>query len=205
MSDFGFALHALRLGQKVARAGWNGRDMWLALQVPDSGSKMTLPYIYMRTVSGDLVPWLASQTDLLSEDWASVALPSALSPQPPREPIPRFQAPGDPRPVSERPAPEGPSIKLPLKEVQGPVGPGDDGRRMVPDLSQADEIIRLQLTKAWEASNPSPSEMDRVSFQGNLPIQIQDVKDRITQMVAGAVEAARQNPEAEKITGQVRI
>lgn len=43
--------------------------MWLALQVPDAGSKMTLPYIYMRTVMGDLVPWLASQTDVLAEDW----------------------------------------------------------------------------------------------------------------------------------------
>lgn len=30
---------------------------------------MTLPYIYMRTVQGDLVPWLASQTDLLANDW----------------------------------------------------------------------------------------------------------------------------------------
>ena len=32
---------------------------------------MTLPYLYMRTVQGDLVPWLASQTDLLAEDWVA--------------------------------------------------------------------------------------------------------------------------------------
>ena len=43
--------------------------MWIALQTPDANSKMTLPYIYMSTAQGDLVPWLASQTDLLSEDW----------------------------------------------------------------------------------------------------------------------------------------
>ena len=44
--------------------------MYVALQTPDAHSNMTLPYIYMRTVTGDLVPWLASQTDLLSSDWA---------------------------------------------------------------------------------------------------------------------------------------
>lgn len=67
--DFGDALAVLRAGGRVARRGWNGRGMWLALQRPDANSKMTLPYIYMSTVTGDLVPWLASQTDLLAEDW----------------------------------------------------------------------------------------------------------------------------------------
>ena len=70
--DFGFALDALRRGEKVRRAGWNGKGMWLALQVPDAHSKMSLPYIYMSTVTGDLVPWLASQTDMLAEDWEVV-------------------------------------------------------------------------------------------------------------------------------------
>jgi hypothetical protein len=46
--------------------------MYLDLQVPDDKSKMTLPYIYMRTVQADLVPWLASQTDMLAEDWQTV-------------------------------------------------------------------------------------------------------------------------------------
>ena len=69
MMDFGEAIHALKGGHRVARAGWNGRGMYLELQVPDANSKMTLPYIYMQTVQGDLVPWLASQTDMLSEDW----------------------------------------------------------------------------------------------------------------------------------------
>lgn len=69
---FGYALHRLKEGDRVARLGWNGRGMWLALQCPDRHSKMTLPYIYMRTVQGDLVPWLASQTDLLADDWQIV-------------------------------------------------------------------------------------------------------------------------------------
>lgn len=67
--NFGQALEHLKTGGKVARVGWNGKGMWLALQRPDEHSKMTLPYIYMSTVTGDLVPWLASQTDLLAEDW----------------------------------------------------------------------------------------------------------------------------------------
>ena len=71
--DFGFAVRALKDGQRVARAGWNGKGMWLALQVPDANSKMSLPYIYMNTVDGKLVPWLASQTDVLAEDWDIVA------------------------------------------------------------------------------------------------------------------------------------
>ena len=72
LNTFGHALHDLKLGAKVARVGWNGKGMWLELQVPDAHSKMTLPYIYMRTAQGDLVPWLASQTDLLSEDWVLI-------------------------------------------------------------------------------------------------------------------------------------
>lgn len=70
--NFSKALECLRNGAKVARSGWNGRGMWLALQVPDAHSKMTLPYIYMSTVTADLVPWLASQTDILADDWSVV-------------------------------------------------------------------------------------------------------------------------------------
>ena len=70
--DFGSAVRELKAGRKVARAGWNGKGMWLGLQVPDAHSKMGLPYIYMSTVDGKLVPWLASQTDMLAEDWMVV-------------------------------------------------------------------------------------------------------------------------------------
>lgn len=70
--NFGQALDVLKTGGRVARTGWNGKGMWLSLQRPDAGSKMTLPYIYMKTADGMIVPWLASQTDVLSEDWSEV-------------------------------------------------------------------------------------------------------------------------------------
>ncbi len=71
--NFGEALRVLKYGRSVGRQGWNGRGMSLKLQIPDANSKMSLPYIYMVTVQGDLVPWLASQTDLLSDDWEQVS------------------------------------------------------------------------------------------------------------------------------------
>ena len=58
---------------KVARTGWNGKGMWIQIQLPDAKSKMSLPYIYMSTADGKLVPWLASQTDILAEDWEVVS------------------------------------------------------------------------------------------------------------------------------------
>ena len=67
--NFGRALSLLKARYKVCREGWNGIGQWLELQVPDKHSKMTLPYIYIHTVQGDLVPWFASQTDVLGEDW----------------------------------------------------------------------------------------------------------------------------------------
>jgi hypothetical protein len=77
--DFGKALEALKAGKKVVRQGWNGKGMWLNLQVPDAHSKMTHPYIYIEYPvdhvaypKGSRVPWLASQTDMLAEDWAIV-------------------------------------------------------------------------------------------------------------------------------------
>lgn len=79
---FGQAIEALKAGERVTRLGWNGKGMWLALQVPDDHSKMTLPYIYLNYPEGSAaypqgarVPWLASQTDMLAEDWALYLLP----------------------------------------------------------------------------------------------------------------------------------
>lgn len=72
MVSFGDAIRALKNGHRVTRAGWNGKGMWLALQRPDIGSKMTLPFIYMKTADDQLVPWLASQTDVLADDWMVV-------------------------------------------------------------------------------------------------------------------------------------
>ena len=70
--NFSEALEWVKNGAKIARSGWNGKGMWLKLQTPDEHSKMTLPYLYMFTVDGNYVPWLASQTDILAEDWGIV-------------------------------------------------------------------------------------------------------------------------------------
>lgn len=70
--NFGEALDVLRATGKVARIGWNGKNMWIALQEPGVLSKMTLPYIYLKTANGHLVPWLASQTDILADDWFEI-------------------------------------------------------------------------------------------------------------------------------------
>jgi hypothetical protein len=69
MLNFGQAIEAMKTGSKVSRDGWNGKGMWIALQVPDQHSKMQQPYIYMCPVGGKLVPWLASQADMLANDW----------------------------------------------------------------------------------------------------------------------------------------
>ncbi len=66
---FGTAIKEMHNGEKVARGGWNGKGMWIAIQNPEEHSKMTLPYIYMKTADNNLVPWLASQTDMLATDW----------------------------------------------------------------------------------------------------------------------------------------
>ena len=86
--NFGEALEALKDGKRVARSGWNGRGMGMWLRfvgaadnrhellptgVGDTCVEMTLdPFIQMKTVQNTLVPWLASQTDLLAGDWEIV-------------------------------------------------------------------------------------------------------------------------------------
>ena len=78
---FGWALNCLKQGKAVARKGWNGKGIYIKLQTPDVNSKMTLPYIYIVTnglvtdnpnAPKGTVPWLASQTDMLAEDWEIV-------------------------------------------------------------------------------------------------------------------------------------
>lgn len=79
--DFGKALTMLKDGFKVRRKGWNGKGIFIELQRPDEYSKMTHPYIFIDTTGlktnnpdapKDRVPWLASQTDMLAEDWEVV-------------------------------------------------------------------------------------------------------------------------------------
>lgn len=76
--NFGEAIKYLKRGFKVKRRGWNGKGIYLEMQKPDKHSKMTLPYIYIVTnglvtdnpdAPKGVVPWLASQTDMLSDDW----------------------------------------------------------------------------------------------------------------------------------------
>jgi hypothetical protein len=84
----GLAVEALRMGEKVARAGWNGKGMFLYFVPADEypartavakaqwGENSLVPYgayVAMKTAQGNVVPWLASQTDLLAEDWEIVS------------------------------------------------------------------------------------------------------------------------------------
>ena len=70
--SFGEAIIILKSGGKVAREGWNGKGMYLEMQVPTELSKMTLPYLYLKTADNNLVPWTVSQTDVLAMDWEVV-------------------------------------------------------------------------------------------------------------------------------------
>lgn len=75
--SFGLAIEALKQGKKVARDGWNGKGMWLKLVPADIADKVAFeyealdgaPWIGMKTADDKFVPWLASQTDVLAEDW----------------------------------------------------------------------------------------------------------------------------------------
>jgi hypothetical protein len=67
--SFGMAVDALKRGLKVTRRGWNGRGMWLRLVSASGLPPDHRPYIEMFTVDGKYVPWVASQSDLLVEDW----------------------------------------------------------------------------------------------------------------------------------------
>lgn len=84
---FGHAIEALKEGFKVARAGWNGKSMFLFLVdgstfkvnrapllgiYPEGTEINYCPHIDMKTADGSIVPWLASQTDVLAEDWCIV-------------------------------------------------------------------------------------------------------------------------------------
>ena len=91
--DFGDMLKEMKAHpeKKFARRGWNGKGIYIQLQVPDEHSKMTLPYIYMVTskLESDnpyapkgIVPWLASQTDMLALDWIEVGSAPSGDPRP---------------------------------------------------------------------------------------------------------------------------
>jgi hypothetical protein len=87
--SFGLAVEALKLGQRVTRTGWNGKGMFLyfvpAASYPAARNSFgtmlgvfpgdMVPYrayIAMKTAQNDVVPWVASQSDVLADDWQIV-------------------------------------------------------------------------------------------------------------------------------------
>ena len=81
--DFGNALTAMMNGEKVARSGWNGKGMFIFI-VPAGWEFMcdiegvelipTEPFVCMKTAQDNLIPWVASQADMLAIDWEVAAI-----------------------------------------------------------------------------------------------------------------------------------
>lgn len=89
--DFSSALISVRLGKRIARAGWNGKGMYVVFQagypqgIPINANTAEAtglaegtvcrfrPYLMMWTADETFVPWVASQTDILAMDWEEVA------------------------------------------------------------------------------------------------------------------------------------
>ena len=69
LRSFSEALHEVKCGLPIQRTGWNGKGLKVKAQFPDENSKMTFPYLYIEYPDGKRCPWLASQTDIMAEDW----------------------------------------------------------------------------------------------------------------------------------------
>lgn len=85
--DFSDALRQLKAGLKITRGGWNGPGQWVVLQegypggiainantaratgMPEGTVAVFRPYLMLRTVQGEFVPWTATASDVLAEDW----------------------------------------------------------------------------------------------------------------------------------------
>ena len=82
--NFSQALDQIKFGSRVAREGWNGKGMFIflvkgstfitnrepLLSILGEGVEVNYcPHIDMKTADGKIVPWLASQTDVLADDW----------------------------------------------------------------------------------------------------------------------------------------
>lgn len=97
--NYGKALKALKKGAKVAREGWNGKDMWISLSnghpnmsagdfwnphakefaTENNGSAEVLPYIIFKTADNKiLMGWIASGTDTLATDWVILEEPNKI-------------------------------------------------------------------------------------------------------------------------------
>lgn len=87
---FGLAIEAAKKGAKITRLGWNGKGMWVvyrtgypegipcnentakAVGIPEGSLFKVRPYLQMKCVDGSFQMWLASQSDILADDWAIV-------------------------------------------------------------------------------------------------------------------------------------
>ena len=85
--NFGLAIEAARMGKKISRAGWNGKGMWVvyrtgypegipankntadAVGIQEGELFKVRPYLQMKCVDGSFQMWLASQSDILADDW----------------------------------------------------------------------------------------------------------------------------------------
>jgi len=88
--SFSDALMALKAGKKIAREGWNGKGMYVvyrsgypegipankntadAIGIPEGSLFKVRPYLQMRCADGSFQIWLASQSDILEDDWQIV-------------------------------------------------------------------------------------------------------------------------------------
>ncbi len=88
--NFGLAIEAAKKGAKITRRGWNGKGMWVvyrtgypegipcnkntadAVGIPEGSLFKVRPYLQMKCVDGSFQMWLASQSDILADDWEVV-------------------------------------------------------------------------------------------------------------------------------------
>lgn len=86
-TDFGWALRQLKQGYKLCRRGWNGQGLFIFFQkgypegVPANINTATAlgievgtvvvikPYLAIKNVQNEYVPWTPNQSDILAEDW----------------------------------------------------------------------------------------------------------------------------------------
>jgi len=75
--NYGQALEQIKGGKRMAREGWNGKGLWVCLVTNWNGNFggdlhadwSAVPFIAIKNVDGGMVPWAASQTDALADDW----------------------------------------------------------------------------------------------------------------------------------------
>ncbi len=84
IGSFGWAIEAMKAGEKVCRSGWNGKEMYVFLVAGSTfnvnrpplndmfpeGTEITYrPHMDIRTADGSIATWTPSSSDILAEDW----------------------------------------------------------------------------------------------------------------------------------------